>query len=81
MGEPLAEALAGLLSQSHWTHDYPIETDEARRLGLLIGETMSLEVYALMELYPQQSSRRPSVVEVPPPYPPSPRDPTRRQSI
>jgi len=36
MGEPLAEALAGLLSQWYWTHDYPIEAEEARRLGLPI---------------------------------------------
>ncbi len=79
MAEPLAEALAGLLSEGHWTHDYPIEADEARRLGLPISDSMPREVYTLMDLYPQQSSRRPSVEFVPTPYPASPREPTRRQ--
>jgi ClpP class serine protease len=79
MDDPHAEALAGLLSSGHWTHDYPIEAAEARSLGLPVSETMPRDVYALMELYPQQSSRRPSVEFVPAPYPVAPRDPTPRQ--
>ena len=79
MDEPLAEALAGLLSEGHWTHDYPIESDEARRLGLPVSDAMPREVYALMDLYPQQSSRRPSVEFVPTPYPATPHEPAHRQ--
>jgi ClpP class serine protease len=78
MDDVRAEVLAGLLSDGHWTHDYPIESAEAKRLGLRISEEMPNEVYALMDLYPQQTSRRPSVEFVPAPYPAT-QPPSRRQ--
>jgi ClpP class serine protease len=60
----LAETLAG----GQWTHDYPISIEAARDLGLPVSDTMPLEVYDLMDLYPQASGRRPSVQYIPVPY-------------
>ncbi|MCL4467232.1 MAG: S49 family peptidase [Chloroflexi bacterium] len=66
-----ARELADLLSQGTWTHDYPINADQARDLGLPVRETMPVDVYSLMDLYPQTQQRRPSVEFVPVPYRPS----------
>ncbi len=63
-----AAALAETLSQGRWTHDYPIRIDEARELGLPVEEGLPEEVYALMDLYPRRSQRRPSVEFIPVPY-------------
>lgn len=63
-----AEALAELLSQGAWTHDFPIRYDYAEKLGLPVRGEMPSEVYELMKLYPQRG-RRPSVEFVPVPYP------------
>ncbi|MGC8968918.1 MAG: SDH family Clp fold serine proteinase, partial [Thermus sp.] len=63
-----AEALAELLSQGTWTHDYPIGAEEAKALGLPVTTGMPKEVYQLMDLYPQTQMRRPSVQYVPMPY-------------
>jgi ClpP class serine protease len=60
----LAETLAG----GQWTHDYPISIEAARDLGLPVSDTMPLEVYQLMDLYPQAGGRRPSVQYIPVPY-------------
>jgi len=71
MEEPKADELAKRLSQGHWTHDYPISTDQARSLGLPVSEDMPKEIYALMDLYPQAMQRRPSVEFIPTPYRPT----------
>lgn len=63
-----AEALADLLSQGTWTHDYPISAEEARELGFPVETDMPEEVYALMMLYPQHGRGRPSVNYIPLPY-------------
>ncbi|MBB6098809.1 ClpP class serine protease [Deinobacterium chartae] len=55
------------LSQGRFTHDYAISVTEARDLGLAVSTEMPLEVYALMELYPQPRGTR-SVSYVPTPY-------------
>jgi ClpP class serine protease len=60
-----AERIADLLTRGEWTHDYPITVDEARRIGLDISTEMPVEVYQLMNLYPQPASKRPSVLYVP----------------
>jgi ClpP class serine protease len=69
-----AERLANTLSTGQWTHDYPISVEEAQRLGLPVTTEMPEEVYALMALYPQQGTGRPSVGYIPMPYrlPPAP---------
>ncbi|PZA07158.1 MULTISPECIES: ATP-dependent Clp protease proteolytic subunit [unclassified Meiothermus] len=66
--EARAEEVAGLLSQGTWTHDYPISVEEARTLGLKVSTEMPLEVYELMEMYPQPRGGKPSVQYVPLPY-------------
>lgn len=63
-----AAELATALSEGHWTHDYPIRVDEARRLGLPVEEGVPDEVYELMDLYPRRTQRRPSVEYIPAPY-------------
>ncbi len=63
-----AEFLADVLTSGRWTHDYPINVEEAQALGLAVSTEMPEEVYALMNLYPQTSQRRPSVQYIPIPY-------------
>lgn len=63
-----AHAVSDTLSRGKWTHDYPIFLDEAKALGLPLRGGLPEDVYKLMELYPQQSQRRPSVEYIPMPY-------------
>jgi ClpP class serine protease len=65
-----AERVATKLSSGEWTHDYPLAVDEIRELGLTVSEDMPVEVYALMDLYPQTTQQRPSVEFIPMPYAP-----------
>jgi len=68
-----ASELARMLSQGRWTHDYPIDFEQAKEMGLLVSDQMPKEVYELMDLYPQAGQRRPSVEFIPAPYrPPAP---------
>jgi ClpP class serine protease len=73
-----AEQLAKKLTSGTWTHDYPIYALEAKELGLPVSTDMPLEVYELMQLYPQTAQRRPSVEYIPLPY--GPREPTPRRT-
>lgn len=70
-----AERIATALSSGRWTHDYPIDCDQARQLGLDVSDEMPLAIYELMELYPQAVQRRPGVEFIPLPYGPPPRTP------
>jgi ClpP class serine protease len=74
-----ARELAQTLATGKWTHDYPITVKQARELGLPVSTDMPDEVYALMALFPQAASRRPSVEYVPEPSAPSPRAPVRER--
>jgi ClpP class serine protease len=74
-----AERLAEDLASGRWTHDYPISTEEARELGLKIHTEMPTAIYQLMNLYPQATTRRPSVDFVPLPYPQQPTLPERSE--
>jgi ClpP class serine protease len=69
--EAIAEELAG----GHYTHDDPITVKEATALGLPVTTGLPAEAYSLMELFPQEGRRRPSVQFVPLPDPAAP---TRR---
>jgi len=60
-----AEELARLLSEGHWTHDYPITYEEAKKLGLKVSKEVPKEIYQLMSLYPQPVRRLPSVEYLP----------------
>jgi ClpP class serine protease len=55
------EELAELLTQGSWTHDYPINFDQAKGLGLNISDEMPAEILELMQLFPQPVRRVPSV--------------------
>jgi ClpP class serine protease len=60
-----AEEVAGRLTRGDWTHDFPITVARARELGLRVSTDVPVDVYRLMELYPQANQRRPSVEYVP----------------
>lgn len=75
MPEQQAQHVAATLSAGRWTHDYPINADQARELGLPVTHDMPPEVYQLMDLYPQSGMRRPSVEFIPGPYVPPIRRP------
>lgn len=62
-----AKELADLLSSGTWTHDYPIDYDQAKNMGLPVSDTLPKEIYTLMALYPQPTQRRQSVEFVPVP--------------
>ena len=60
------EELVEILSQGHFTHDYPITFEEAKKLGLPVSKDMPVEVYQLMKLFPQPlRSTSPSVEYIP----------------
>jgi ClpP class serine protease len=63
-----ARDLAETLSRGRWTHDFPIDVDLARKLGLTVSTDLPDEIRTLMQLYPQQRQRRPSVEYIPAPY-------------
>ena len=63
-----ADKLAAQLSEGRWTHDYPIRLEEARALGLPVSDAVPEPIYALMNLSPRRSQRRPSVEFIPTPY-------------
>jgi ClpP class serine protease len=71
--EQKADELARVFSGGQWTHDYPITFEQARTLGLPVTDSVPVEIYGLMDLYPQTAQRRPSVEFIPAPY----RAPTR----
>ncbi|MGE5544330.1 MAG: SDH family Clp fold serine proteinase [Bacillota bacterium] len=68
MPEDRAREVATLLTSGNWTHDYPITCEMMRQLGIPIGCGLPNEINLLMDLFPQISARRPSVLYVPIPY-------------
>ncbi|MDD2352499.1 MAG: hypothetical protein PHE81_00675 [Atribacterota bacterium] len=66
--EDKAEKIAQTLTEGRWTHDYPIKFEEAKELGLCVSSEMPKEIYELMDLYPQNPGKRPSVQYIPVPY-------------
>ena len=68
-----ATELADKLSSGQWTHDFPLTVEMLRELGLPVATNLPVEVFELMELYPQLGRQRPSVQFVPMPY----RDPAQ----
>lgn len=79
MPDDQAREVARALSEGRWTHDYPIDFEHARSLGLPVSDEMPREVYDLMDLYPQTSQQRPGVEFIPMPYHPTPRSPRQRE--
>ncbi len=65
MPKDKATELAVALSEGRWTHDFPITAQLAQQLGLPVTTNMPVIVYALMDLYPQSTTQRPSVIYIP----------------
>lgn len=63
-----AERLAGIITSGSHTQDYPLGVDEISAIGLTVNTDMPLEVFQFMNLFPQQTQRRPSVDFIPLPY-------------
>jgi ClpP class serine protease len=63
-----ADKLAEVLCEGRWTHDFPIDVETARALGLTVSTDLPDEVRLMMRLYPQPRGRRPSVEYMPIPY-------------
>ena len=63
-----AAELSRMFSEGRWTHDYPIDFEQAKQMGLLVSDQMPEEVYELMEFYPQSKQQRPGVEFIPVPY-------------
>jgi ClpP class serine protease len=57
ISENAAVAAAEQLSSGRWTHDYPIEADEAREIGLNASTNMPADIMELMSLFPDRLSR------------------------
>lgn len=68
MDERTAEELATMLSEGRWTHDYPIDYEQAKEMGLPVDDQVPEAIYELMELYPQPRPQRPGVEFIPVPY-------------
>ncbi len=62
------ERVAELLTEGHWTHDFPITAAAAREIGLPVSEAMPPEFMRLLALYPQPTRQRPAVEFLPTPY-------------
>lgn len=58
VSENAATAVAEQLSSGRWTHDYPIEADEAREIGLNVSNDMPADIMELMTLFPDKLSRQ-----------------------
>src|SRR5215471_801571 len=53
MAKEQATKLAEELTKGRWTHDYPIDAEEARGLGLNVNTNMPDEMLDLLALFPQ----------------------------
>ncbi|MEL6383038.1 MAG: enoyl-CoA hydratase-related protein [Cyanobacteria bacterium J06626_18] len=71
------EVIIEQLTTGRVTHDYPISVEEAQDMGLPVTVGLPMEIYNLMELYPQPMSGRPSVQYIPLPYQNPPAPPTK----
>jgi len=62
-----AEAMAKLLSEGTWTHDFPISVGKAQEIGLRADSNIPHEMVELMNLFPQPVRHQPSVEYLPEP--------------
>ena len=58
VSENAARAVAEQMSSGRWTHDYPIEAEEAAGMGLNVNNQMPAEINGLMALFPDRASGR-----------------------
>ncbi len=59
------ELVIDRLVMGRYTHDWPITVEELRELGLPVKTELPSMIYELMDLYPQESARRPAVEYLP----------------
>ncbi len=64
----VVQTVSEALTDGRWTHDYPINFEQAKQFELNVSSDMPKEIYQLMDLYPQSPSMRPSVQYIPLPY-------------
>jgi ClpP class serine protease len=64
------------LTTGQVTHDYPVSVEEATDMGLPVSVGLPVEIYHLMDLYPQPMMGRPTVQYIPMPYQSPPAMPT-----
>lgn len=69
-----AAEVARMLTEGHWTHDYPLTPEAGQQMGLPISMNMPEQVYGLMALYRQPVRQLQPTVE----YIPEPRTRGRR---
>ena len=60
-----ARGTAEKLTSGQWTHDFPINCQLLRSMGIEVSCNPPADVYRLMDLYPQLPQRRPSIQYVP----------------
>ena len=68
MEEKKAIKIANELSTGRWTHDYPLDIERLKAIGINITVGLPDYIYDLMEFYRQTEQRRPSVNYIPLPY-------------
>jgi len=77
--EANAQRIASALADGQWTHDYPLDVEELRELGIALSTELSRAAFDLMDLYPETSQRRPGVEFIPIPYPPRSSEPGKTE--
>lgn len=65
LGEIKAKEIAELLVEGYWTHDHPLTYEEIKAMGLAVRSNIPVEIYNLMNLFPQPIRRQPSVEYLP----------------
>ncbi len=60
-----AEELARLMVEGQWTHDFPIDFETAKSMGLPVSSEIPKEVLDLMALFPQPVRQVPAVEYLP----------------
>jgi len=68
LGKEKAEQLARDLVQGKWTHDYPLTPRKLQEIGIPVKVGIPVDVYQLMDLYPQAAQTKPGVEFIPSPY-------------
>lgn len=61
VSDSAAAGIAQLLSSGRWMHDFPIEAEMAREIGLKVSNAMPSEIMDLMALFPSSLRRSTAV--------------------
>jgi len=62
------ERVCNALTEGKWTHDYPLTVNDLKNLNLNVETGLPVEIYQLMNLYPQPMRVSPTVEFIPEPY-------------